>query len=116
METAAGNASAADEARRRAIELFLAYRRDGGENHSPAGRLCHHLTASLLSNDTDQAGQALDEFARHFSDVPEAAPLVAALQAILAGERARTLADAPGLTYDVAAEIHVLLDHLGTPP
>jgi len=115
IETAAGKGSAAAEARRRALELFLAYRRDGGENHSSAGRLCHQVTASLLSGATDQVRQALDEFARRFADAPELPPLVSALQAILSGARARTLADAPDLHYEIAAEIHVLLDHLGTP-
>jgi hypothetical protein len=70
--------------------LYLAYRRDGGENHSPTGRLCHLLTALLLSGATDQARQALAEFARRF---PNSSLLVAALQSILDGERNRTLAD-----------------------
>jgi hypothetical protein len=78
--------------------LYLAYRRDGGENHSPAGRLCHHLTASLLSGDADQASQALDEFARRFSDDPNAAPLVGALQAILSGKRTRPWPTPPSCT------------------
>ena len=35
IETDAGNATAAAEAKRKAIACYLAYRRDGGENHSP---------------------------------------------------------------------------------
>ncbi len=40
IEQAVGNREAADEARQKAIQLYLAYRRDGGENHEPGGGLC----------------------------------------------------------------------------
>jgi tetratricopeptide (TPR) repeat protein len=40
IEQADGNAPAAAEARAQAIQLYLAYRRAGGENHNPGGRLC----------------------------------------------------------------------------
>jgi len=53
IETAAGKPAAATQARRRALELYLAYRRDGGGNDSPAGRLCHVVTACLLSGTTN---------------------------------------------------------------
>ena len=35
IETDAGNATAAAEAKGKAIACYLAYRRDGGENHDP---------------------------------------------------------------------------------
>ena len=53
---------------------------------------------------------ALDEYARRFPN----SSLLGPLQAILDGERARTLTNSPDLHFKFAAEIHVLLDHLGT--
>ncbi|MDQ1355124.1 MAG: hypothetical protein QG657_5434, partial [Acidobacteriota bacterium] len=39
LERAEGNSQAAQAAREKAIQLFLAYRRDGGENYNPGGAL-----------------------------------------------------------------------------
>jgi tetratricopeptide (TPR) repeat protein len=44
IETDADNPAAAAEAKRKAIACYLAYRRDGGENHDPDGRLCLAVT------------------------------------------------------------------------
>ena len=52
-----------------------------------------------------------------FAAEPDAAglrPFVHALQAIVAGSRDRTLADAPGLDYTMAAEILLLIETLET--
>ena len=44
IETDAGNPTAAVEANRKAIDCYLAYRRDGGENHDGPGRLVFDMT------------------------------------------------------------------------
>ena len=49
IETDAGNPAAAAEAKRKAIACYLAYRRDGGENHYSDGRICLAVTQSLLA-------------------------------------------------------------------
>lgn len=53
IELADGNPEAAAEARAQALKLFLAYRRDGGENHSRVGLLCHDVTAAMTNGSDD---------------------------------------------------------------
>ena len=69
IETDAGNPAAAAEAKRKAIACYLAYRRDGGENHSTAGRICLAVTQSLLAGDPAAAASLLQQLAAD----PEAA-------------------------------------------
>ena len=110
IETDAGNPAAA-EAKRKAIESYLAYRRDGGENHYPPGRICLAVTQPLLAGDPAAAASHLQQLAAD----PEAAwlrPFIQALQAIVAGSRDRALADAPELNYSMAAEILFLIETL----
>ena len=47
IETDAGNPTAAAEAKSKAIASYLAYRRDGGENHTTPGRIALTVTQSL---------------------------------------------------------------------
>ena len=63
IETDAGNPAAAAEAKRKAIACYLAYRRDGGENHDAAGRICLAVTQSLLAGDPAAAASLLQQLA-----------------------------------------------------
>ncbi len=111
IETDSGLPAAAAEAKGKAIACYLAYRRDGGENHHPDGRICLAVTQSLLAGDPAQAATLLQQIAAN----PDAAwliPFIRALQAIVAGRRDRTLADAPDLDYTMAAEILFLIETL----
>ena len=112
IETDAGNRTAAAEAKRKAIASYLAYRRDGGENHDPDGRICLAVTEPLLAGDLAAAASLLQQVAAD-PDLPNhARTFIQALQTIVAGSRDRTLADAPDLHYSMAAEILFLLDKL----
>ena len=114
IETDAGNPAAAAEAKRKAIACYLAYRRDGGENHDEPGRICLAVTQSLLAGDPASAASLLQQLAAD----PDAAGFggfIRALQAIVAGSRDRTLADAPDLDYTMAAEILFLIETLEKP-
>jgi tetratricopeptide (TPR) repeat protein len=114
IETDAGNPAAAAEARAKAIACYLAYRRDGGENHDADGRISLGVTQSLLAGDSNTAASLLQQLAAD----PDAAwllPFIRALQAIVAGSRDRTLADAPDLRYRMAAEILFLIETLENP-
>lgn len=114
IETDAGNPAAAAEAKGKAIACYLAYRRDGGENHDAPGRIALAVTQSLLAGAPAQAASLLQQLAAR----PDAAwllPFIRALQTIVAGRRDRSLADAPDLTYDMAAEIHFLIETLEKP-
>ena len=114
IETDAGNPAAVAEAKRKTIACYLAYRRDGGENHYPDGRICLAVTQSLLSGNPTAAASFLQQLAAD----PERAqlhPFIPALQAIVAGSRDLTIADAPELDYTMAAEILFVIETLGKP-
>ena len=114
IETDAGNIAAAAEANRRAVACYLAYRRDGGENHDADGRISLALIQYLLAGDKVAATTLLHQVSDH-SDAGWLLPFIRALQAIVAGSRARTLADDPDLHYSMAAEILFLIETLEQP-
>ena len=110
----AGQPEAA-EAKGKAIACYLAYRRDGGENHDTDGRICLAVTQSLRAGNPAEAASLLQQLAAN----PNAARLltfIRALQAIVTGSRDRTLADAPDLDYTTAAEILFLIETLEQRP
>jgi tetratricopeptide (TPR) repeat protein len=111
IERDAGNAGNAVEAERKAIDCYLAYRRDGGENHNADGRISLAVSQSLLAGDPATATSFLEERATT-SAATRLHPFIRALQTIVAGRRDRTLADAPDLHYTMAAEILFLLETL----
>ena len=113
LEMAEGNSEAATRARDQAIELFLAYRRDGGENYEPGSRLCHEFLQAVQAQQTGQMA-TLIETLKNISDIDTSFKLlIEKLQTILAGSRDPNLAADPGLFYMDAAEIHLLLEQLG---
>jgi tetratricopeptide (TPR) repeat protein len=112
IESDAGQLIAAAEAKRRAIECYLAYRRDGGENHYTDGRVSLAVREALLTSGPAAAASFLQVTAAD-SDLPnQARTFIEALQAIVAGSRDRTLADAPDLSFTMAAEILFLIETL----
>ena len=111
IETDAGNPTAAAEAKRKAIASYLAYRRDGGENHDGPGRISLAVTQPLLTGDPAQAAGLLQQLAAD-PDWAWLLPFIHALQAIVSGSRDPSLADAPGLRYTRAAEIGLLIETL----
>ncbi len=114
IETDAGNLTIAEGAKGKAIELYLGYRRNGGENHYTAGRICLAVIKPLLAGDPPAAASLLEKLASNPNDV-QLLPFIHALQAIVAGSRDRTLADAPDLDFTMAAEILFLIETLEKP-
>ncbi len=111
IETDAGNPSAAADAKRKAIDCYLAYRRDGGENHSDSGRIAFAVTQSLLAGDPATAASLLQKLAAD-PNFARQRSFIQALQAIVAGSRDRALAAAPELDHTMAAEILLLIETL----
>jgi tetratricopeptide (TPR) repeat protein len=111
IEADSGDPAAAREANRKAFTSFLAYRRDGGENHLRQGRIALAVTQSLLVGKPTDAASLLAELTAD-SDASPALPFIRALQTIVAGSRDRSLADAPELNYTMAAEILFLIETL----
>jgi len=111
IETAAGNSAVAADARHQAIDAFLAYRRDGGENQFTSGRLALFVRQALASGDLAEATSLLQQLAGD-PDFANQLPFLTALQAITAGSRDRSLAEDPALDYDEAAEVLLLIEAL----
>ncbi len=112
IETDAGDPVAVADAKRKAIACYLAYRRDGGENHSGAGQVSLAVTQSLLAGNPATAASLLQQLAAHPDATGPIRTFTSALQAIVAGSRDRTLAAAPDLDYTMAAEILFLIEML----
>jgi hypothetical protein len=110
IETDAGNPAAAGEARLKARASYLAYRRDGGENHDAPGRLFHAVTQALHAGQRATAQKIIDEYRETWKD--DETPETDAIEAIVDGSRDRALADAPELHYTMAAEILFLIETL----
>ncbi len=115
IETDAGNFSTAAEARAKSITCYLAYRRDGGENHSAPGYISLAVTKSLLAGDCAAATSMLRQLAVHPDAIGPICIFIKSLQAIVTGSRDRMLADAPDLNYSMAAEILFLIETLENP-
>ncbi len=69
------------------------------------------MTQPLLAGDPATAASLLQQLAAN-ADAAWLLPFIRALQAIVAGSRDRTLADAADLDYTMAAEILFLLETL----
>jgi tetratricopeptide (TPR) repeat protein len=115
VETDSGNRAAAGAARAKAIARYLAYRRDGGENHDGPGRLVVDVIEALRAGG---AGAALS-FLQQLTADPELThfvPFARALEAVVAGSRDRAIAADPNLEYVMAAEILFLIETLEESP
>ncbi len=112
LERADGKADAAADARNKAVEAYLAYRRDGGENQNPGAQLCASTAHEIAEGNADKARAELSKrLAR--PDLPAwAKVLIPILMTILDGSRDPALADNPDLDYDDAVEIRLLLETL----
>jgi hypothetical protein len=99
-------------ARQKAIELFLAYRRGGGENHEVGGWLCAAVTEAMLAGNVPETAGLLAELRSRPKLPAHLPPLLDALEAILGGRRDPSLTQDPDLDYTYAAEILLLLETL----
>ena len=112
IELADGNQEAAARAREQAIQLYLACRRDGGEDQNQGGRLCALFGEAMEKQKPEEIKKQLDEVTSD-PNIPESGKLlISKLQAILAGSREAGLASDAGLDYTDAAEILFLLERL----
>jgi tetratricopeptide (TPR) repeat protein len=112
LEKAEGNTEAAAQAREQAIQLYLAYRRDGGENHLPGGRLCFDFWQAIQENKTEEMATLLEELSND-PEIPSSLKiLIPKLQDILDGAREPEMADDPELWVTNAAEVLFLLEKM----
>ncbi|MEA2601238.1 MAG: hypothetical protein QOF89_2230 [Acidobacteriota bacterium] len=109
IETQAGFSEAAAAARSRAIELYAAYRRDGGASQLPTARLIVAVGRTLLAQEAEAARRLIpppDWFGEGFLPVREA------LLAIIGGSRDPVLAQDVRLYYADVVELALLLESL----
>ncbi len=111
LERAAGNVDAAAEARQRAVEAFLAYRREGGENHTGSAKLGAAVGQAIIGGHVDEMASQLGQLAGQVRS-DEDRRFIDALQTILSGSRDPALASDPELHYEGAVELRLLLESL----
>jgi len=111
LEQTIGNSQAAAQARQQAVESYLAYRRAGGESQMPGTKLCARVAQAIQEGKTAEMEQLLDQNFGADAE-PWARAMIPKLQAILRGDRDPVLATDPGLYYQDAAELHLLLEAL----
>jgi tetratricopeptide (TPR) repeat protein len=111
IETEAVNPYAAADALVRARSAYLAYRRNGGENQFRSGRLALAIGQILADGSSEDASSTLQQLTTE-PGWAETLPFITALQAVTAGSRDSSLAEDPGLTYDQAAEVLLLIEAL----
>jgi tetratricopeptide (TPR) repeat protein len=115
LEQATDHPQAAAEVQRRAIESYLAYRRDGGQSYEWRAQACAAIAEAIQTGElsvTTALGQRLaDALAQTY--LPYAHALIPKLQAVLAGSRDTAMADDPALYYRDAVELRLLLESLG---
>jgi len=111
IETEAGNSVAATTARQNARTAYIAYRREGGENHSGNGRLVQAIHL-ILNTDNPEAAETLLQQLTADPDQVNHLPFLDALQAITDGRRDPALAEHDGLNYEQAAEVLLLIEAL----
>ena len=112
LEQATGQPQAAAEARARARQSYLAYRRDSGENYDIGAQVCAAVVQALAAGQSDALAQQLTGMLAT-EDHPRANALLPHLLAILGGAREAARADDPALTYLDAVELQLLLERLG---
>lgn len=118
LERAVGNTAAAAKARQQAVQAYLAYRRDGGENLSNNKKIFTIVAEVLHTGQIDAAAivERLSEFSKELNLPNGLKPLISALQAVLRGSRDPALAADPDLNYNDAAELLLLLESLAAHP
>jgi hypothetical protein len=95
-----------------AVESYLAYRRDGGENQDVVADLCDRVAQAVAEGDTVEAEQTLAEYLTPNAN-QRTKTIIPKFQAILAGSRDLAMADDPALNYRDAVEVRLLLERLG---
>jgi tetratricopeptide (TPR) repeat protein len=114
LERAVGDDAAAVRARGKAVQAFLAYRQAGGENHMNSGRLAAAVGQAVVAGETEGVAARLAELLKSSKLGTDVRAMIPSLQAILAGSRDPALASDPGLKYDVAVELMLLLEGLAS--
>ncbi|HLK55487.1 MAG TPA: hypothetical protein VKU00_02930, partial [Chthonomonadaceae bacterium] len=108
LEREVGNTQASQQARQQAMQAYLSYRQDGGENMDQSRPLFEAVQEALATGQTEALAAQLTPLL-HAPNTPDRwKALFRVLLRLLAGERASDLADDPELTYLDAVEVMLL--------
>ncbi len=113
LEQTEGNPQAAAQARQKAIQAYVDYRRDGGENHSGAGRLALAVLQAIQQSETAEIEQVIEQLLER-DDLQKDKTYLHKLQAILAGEHDPALVEDNEMHYQQVAELTILLEQLAS--
>jgi tetratricopeptide (TPR) repeat protein len=111
LERAVENSEAVSHARRKAIENYLAYRRDGGQSPTFGARLCDAALDAIAQGQIEELERQLT-ILTGAEGPPSSKMMIPKVQAVLHGERNLAFADDPRLDYDDAVELQLLLEGL----
>lgn len=106
-----GNISEAYAMRQRALDAFLLFRREGGENNSTIGQLALSVSYAVKQGDTVEVEQMIGQLLRQ-DDWQKGKRFLQTLLAIILGGRSLTLAEDEELFYEDAVELILLLESL----
>ncbi|MGB1310949.1 MAG: tetratricopeptide repeat protein [Leucothrix sp.] len=113
LESASNNVEGAKVARQRAIEAYVAFRVEGGQNNEGDGQLCAMVLQGIQTEQTGRVSEMLAKLASNESwQSTENKTLLGVLGQLLAGERNLALIDNAELNYRHAAELMILQDRL----
>jgi len=97
--------------RQKALDTFLLFRKEGGENNTPTGNLALSVGSALQQGGAAEAEQVIGQLLEQ-DGWKEAKKFLHALLAIVVGGRSLTLAEDEDLHYEDAAELVLLLESL----
>jgi tetratricopeptide (TPR) repeat protein len=109
LERSVGNLQAAARARQKAVETYMAYRRDGGETLAPGAPTCALTAEAIMQGKIHELAHQLvarADAATH----PTEKVLLSKLQTLLQGNRNPALADDHNLDHRDAVELLLLLE------
>jgi len=114
LEQRTGHPQAAAEARQRALEAYLAYRRDGGQSYEWGAQAWAAVAEAIQTRDQSATTALAQQLAEYLETQagPRGKALLPKLQAILGGARDPALAADPALNYQDAVELRLLLESL----
>ena len=113
LESSSNNPKGAMTARQRAIEAYVAFRVDGGENNEGDGQLCAMILQGIQTEQTSRAAEMLAKLASNDAwQSAENKALLSVLNEFLEGKRDLPLIENADLHYRHVAELMLLQDRL----
>ena len=113
LEAASDNPDGSQVARQRAIEAYVAFRVEGGQNNEGDGQLCAMVLQGIQTQETARVGEMLAKLGANDAwQSTENKALLSVLNDFLAGKREIPLIENTELNYRHVAELMILQDRL----